>query len=96
MAEGGVPSAMGNYAAMLHTGRGAPLDDAAAAGWFRQGAEAGDLYSMIWLAHLLEQGAGVAKDEVAAVSWYRRAREGGSDEAETKLDRLLTRRPELR
>jgi TPR repeat protein len=74
------------YLGFLYShGRGVPQDDARAAAWYRQGAEAGDARAMYNLGALYDQGRGVPKDDRQAESWYRKAANAGDTAAMTTL-----------
>jgi hypothetical protein len=73
LAEGGDPAAQTYVGEIFEKGLGVPPDHAAAAVWYRRGAERGSSRAAINLGQLYEQGLGVPKDPVQALSWYRKA-----------------------
>ncbi|NQE63738.1 tetratricopeptide repeat protein [Caulobacter sp. RHG1] len=64
---------------MLLDAFGGPADPAAALGWFRKAAEAGEPMALNMVGRCHENGWGVAADIVIAADWYRRAAEQGGD-----------------
>jgi uncharacterized protein len=79
-AELGLPAAMGQRALILFQGTGgAAPDPARAAGWARQGAEAGDPESQFLYAYALATGDGVPRDLERAYFWALRAGYPGPD-----------------
>lgn len=95
-AETGDPAAMNLLGFRLLTGQGCAVDEAEAFRWGLRSAEAGHAEAMFGIAGLLEQGRGTKRDEAAAVRWYRRAIASGDTMAGPALERLLSRRPDLR
>ena len=73
LAEGGDPAAQTYVGEIFEKGLGVPPDYAAAAVWYRRGAERGYSRAAINLGQLYEQGHGVPKDPVQALGWYRKA-----------------------
>lgn len=66
----------GNKYAITHLGTSllagtkVPKDEAAAAYWFRKGAEANDEFSMAMLGYMYEHGLGLPISESIATEWY--------------------------
>lgn len=60
-------------------------DYAAAAGWCRRAALAGDVEAQVWIGHLRYYGLGGERDYAAAARWYRMAAEQGDARARTYL-----------
>src|SRR5262249_137907 len=52
-------------------------DEATALGWFRKGAEQGDVDSLRNVADSYQLGHGVARDQGEAMRWYEKAAEAG-------------------
>jgi Caspase domain/Sel1 repeat len=73
LAEGGDPAAQTYVGEIFEKGLGVPPDYAAAAVWYKRGAERGYSRAAINLGQLYEQGHGVPKDPVQALGWYRKA-----------------------
>src|SRR5262245_50814244 len=73
LAEGGDPAVQTDVSEICEKGLGVPPDYAAAAVWYRRGAERSYSRAAINLGQLYEQGHGVPKDPVQALGWYRKA-----------------------
>lgn len=59
--------------------------------WFREGAEAGDSQSALYLGELYYNGVGVARDPAEAVGWLRTAKAGGNRQATLLLREIAER-----
>lgn len=71
---------------LLHEfGRGAPLDDATAAEWYRRAAEQGEIESHLRLAIVYGNGWGSLHDYAEAARWLRRAADLGDSEGQYLL-----------
>ncbi|MEQ8404132.1 MAG: tetratricopeptide repeat protein [Oceanicaulis sp.] len=87
-AELGLPAAMGQMALLyFQGGPGMPADPQRAAGWARQGAEAGDAESQFLYAYALATGDGTARDLEQAYVWVLRAGFNGPDSLAGDPDR---------
>ncbi len=64
-------------------------DEAAAAGWYRKGAERGDGKAMNSLAACYWNGQGVSKSPRDAINWWKKAVDAGSDNARKNLQMAL-------
>ena len=77
---GANPQAKGNLERFYLEGRGAP-SGAAAAGWYRKGAEAGIATAQHRLGRIYANGEGTKRDEREAVKWLAAAARQGHPEA---------------
>lgn len=77
--------------AMHDTGRGAPLDHAAAAGWYGRAAERGEGSASLALASMYGSGRGVPRDAATAVAYLAEASERGVVPAQRRLAEALMR-----
>ena len=85
--------------AMLHSrcqgylfkrgGNGILRDMQEALFWFRQGAEAGDIYAQDNLGACYRDGVGVEPNPTHAREWFLRAADGGNAEAQSALGTML-------
>ncbi|MCO5167292.1 MAG: hypothetical protein M9894_13155 [Planctomycetes bacterium] len=94
-AERGDPRAMRRVGEAHLRGVGAPKDEGAALGWFRRGAERGDLSCALACVRLLERRPGtkdLPRPREEAVRWARQAAEAGSVDAMMRLGLLLVDR----
>lgn len=73
---------------MYEQGLGVEQDYEAAAAWYEQGVEAGDLTSCCYLGLLYKQGLGVEQDIEKAMELYKEAAEYGDENAAPALERL--------
>jgi TPR repeat protein len=78
-AQAGLPEAQTAFGQMLLEGRGVTRDEAAALGWFRLAARAGDRMAINLIGRCYEKGWGTAPDAVIAAQWYKAAAETGLD-----------------
>ena len=64
-------------------------DEAIAARWFGEAADAGNVSAEIEYAIRLFNGKGVPQDEAAAARWFQRAAQAGNPIAQNRLARIL-------
>ncbi|KAK9819038.1 hypothetical protein WJX74_009045 [Apatococcus lobatus] len=89
-AEGGVGEAMQALGSMAEGSEGMQqADDAEAAWWFQQAAEAEHPEGMADWAFCLEQGSHVPRDDVAAMEWYERSAALACPRAANNLGMML-------
>ncbi|HEV8522926.1 MAG TPA: SEL1-like repeat protein [Terriglobales bacterium] len=62
---------------MYEKGDEVPQNMAAAAKWYRKGADAGHPYGMLKLYHMYAAGQGVARDDIQAAEWFQKAFKSG-------------------
>jgi hypothetical protein len=75
------------------TGRGVPVDKAAALEWYHRAAEQGHTKAMSLIGEKYQMGEGVAADPVQACMWYYLAASTGDDRARalmTAIERELS------
>lgn len=91
-------SAQGTVSAQVKLGNalgfpyaGIAVNEAESAHWYRQAAEAGDLWAQVYLAQALRAGRGTAKDEHEAVKWFGMAAHKGDGLAQFYLAEMLQR-----
>jgi TPR repeat protein len=77
----GDPVALAEQGVALESGSLYPVDLGRAFAVFKRAAEAGNVYSMTWVAWMLKTGAGQSKDEAGALMWYQRAADAGARNA---------------
>lgn len=68
-------------------GSGVSPDPAAAAEWYRQGADLGSAEAMFALGRCLANGNGLARDAAAAAEWFQKAAGNGNGDAMLALGR---------
>ena len=81
----GLPNAQYELAMRLFEGRGAPKDQAAAAGWFERAASLGLAPAQYRLGSMYEKGIGVTRDPAVAKRWYLTAAQAGNARAAHNL-----------
>lgn len=87
LAQKGNAAAMARVGWLYQTGQnGVPRDDAQAARWYRQGAEAGNGHAMAGMGVMYENGrGGLPKDGTQAVAWYRKGADAGDGRSMNNL-----------
>jgi hypothetical protein len=81
LAEAGDPRAQNNIGYLYRKGFGVPLDEVAAAEWYRRAAEQGHVAAMANLGYMYDEGRGVVRDYVQSYNWFLLAVQNGDEEA---------------
>ena len=84
-AEGGDPGAQSRLAFAFETGRGVPVDPAAAVEWHRRAAKQGEVASQAALGRALLNGVGTEKQQLRGLHWLRQAAWAGEPNAQAQL-----------
>lgn len=82
------PTALLERGNMYANGSGVPKDEAAAVGWYRKAADAGDSDSMFKLGTMYENGRGVPKDSIEAYAWLLVAKARGNPSTEASIESI--------
>ena len=95
-AEQGNDTAQFNLAVLYYEGEGVEKNYAEAAKWFRKSAEQDNSLAEYYLARMYRYGEGVTQDYGEAVKWYHKATEAWHPFAESELNDLLVKMPQLK
>ena len=82
LAQKGDAEAQGCLGMIYYRGKGAPLDHAQAAIWFRRAAEQDLASAQYRLALMLDQGQGLPQNRAESANWFLRAANNGHPEAQ--------------